>query len=88
MKNFTNYAAGPRGINVKGKGTVWLDPGASVDLDPKEIVGAVPDMGKEPDAPAAAAADADAFAAVQSENEELKKQVESLTKQLADATKK
>ncbi|MES2289273.1 MAG: hypothetical protein V4530_05995 [Pseudomonadota bacterium] len=50
MKTFTNYQAGPRGINLKGGGTHWIEPGASVDLDPKTIEGAVPDLGTEADA--------------------------------------
>ena len=38
MKKFTNYAPGARGIRTE-EGLVMIDPGQSVEIDPKTIVG-------------------------------------------------
>ena len=82
MKTFTNYTQGARGINLKDGTTHWLEPGASAEIDLKEIVGEVPDLGKKP---ARADADDDALiASVEAENAELKKQVADLTKTVAE----
>lgn len=75
MKTFTNHTVGPKGINTD-EGTVWIDPGQSVELDPKKIKGKVPDLGKA--APEDESDDGDLKA--------LKKQVTSLTKQVEDLT--
>jgi hypothetical protein len=45
MKKYTNHTPGLRGINTDG-GTVWIESGASVEIDPKTIIGALPDLGK------------------------------------------
>lgn len=47
MKKLTNYQVGPRGVNTKA-GTVWIDPGQTVEIDPADIIGEVPDLGKKP----------------------------------------
>lgn len=93
MKTFTNYTAGPRGINIEGGSTVWIEPGQSVEIDDKTIVGDVPDLGKKGDAPSSD--DAELVETVQTENADLKKQVtdltaerDSLKTQLEAATKK
>ena len=90
MKKLTNHASGPRGITLlpeKEGGNaeiVWLDPGATVSVDPKRIVEPLPDLGIEP-----AASDTetdDLIAAVQAENDDLKKQVDAQAKQITDLT--
>lgn len=81
MKKFTNHAAGPRGINTAA-GTVWLDPGETVEVDAKDIVGDLPDFGK---APAADSSDDDS--SLQPQVDDLTKQVAALTKDKADLTK-
>lgn len=83
MKKFTNHTAGPKGINIKDAGTVWIEPGQTVEIDPKTINGDVPDLGKPGDTPADADT-ADMVAAVEAENADLKKQVEALTKERDD----
>lgn len=80
MKKFTNHAPGARGI-MTSKGIVLLDPGQSADIDPKDIIGAMPDLG---DAPAASSDDAELVKAVEDENAALKKQVEDLTAENAN----
>ena len=75
MKTFTNHTPGARGINLKGGSTRWLEPGESAEIDPKEIVGDVPDLGK-----AAASTDAD-DADLAAENTALTRQVADLTKE-------
>lgn len=76
MKTFTNHTAGPRGFNVEGQGTVWLDPGESIKLDPESIVGALPDLGKASDAEPG---DTSELGALKVQIADLTKQVESLT---------
>jgi hypothetical protein len=49
MATYTNNTRGMRGINLKGGGIAWIEPGASVDLDDGDIVGALPDLGKDGD---------------------------------------
>jgi cytolysin (calcineurin-like family phosphatase) len=75
MKTLTNYTAGARGINLKSGGTRWLEPGETAEIDPKEIVGPLPDLGKKADQAAADTGEVDA----------LRSQVDSLTTQLADS---
>ncbi|WP_288803901.1 hypothetical protein [uncultured Novosphingobium sp.] len=77
MKTLTNHTQGPRGINTD-TGTVWIEPGETVEIDPKTIKGALPDLGKAPDAKASAGDSADLKA--------LKAQVADLTKQVEDLT--
>lgn len=86
MKTFTNHTAGPRGINVEGGVTRWIEPGQSVELDPKTIVGDVPDLGKAGDAKPSE--DAELVDAIQAENADLKAQVEALTAANADLAAK
>lgn len=53
MKTFTNHTAGARGINLKGGGTHWIEPGETVELDPETFAdGPLPDFGKPGDSPA------------------------------------
>jgi hypothetical protein len=83
MKTVTNYTAGLRGVNLKGKPTHWVEPGASFEFDAKEVEGVLPDFGKAP----VTNEDDDLIAAVQAENEELKKQVANQAKEI-EALKK
>jgi hypothetical protein len=90
MKKLTNHTLGPRGVNTKG-GTVWIEPGETVEIDEKEIVGGLPDLGKK--ASAAAGGDDD-MKALTAQVADLTKQVEALTaerdglaKDKADLTK-
>lgn len=76
MKTLTNHTVGPKGVNLKDGTTRWIDPGESVEIDAKEVVGDLPDLGKAGDG--ADAEDNDLIDAVQAENAELKKQVEEL----------
>lgn len=92
MKKLTNHTLGPRGVNTKG-GTVWIDPGETVEIDEKEIVGALPDLGKKASA-SAAGDDDDDVKALTAQVADLTKQVETLTserdglaKDKADLTK-
>lgn len=83
MKEFTNHTPGARGINLTDGTTRWIEPGETVELDPKSIVGDVPDLGKKGPAPVDDA-DVKALKArvsdLEKENAELTKQVEELTK--------
>lgn len=83
MKEFTNHTPGARGINLVDGTTRWIEPGETVELDPKSIVGDVPDLGKKGAAPVDDA-DVKALKArvsdLEKENAELTKQVEELTK--------
>jgi hypothetical protein len=90
MKKLTNYHLGPRGVNTKA-GTVWIDPGQSVEIDADDIIGEVPDLGKKPGASASDDGEVKALAA---QVADLTKQVEALTadnkalaKDKADLTK-
>lgn len=76
MKKFTNYQPGPRGINTDA-GTVWLDPGQTVEIEASSIKGDIPDLGK---APATAEEE-------EAELASLKAEVDKLTKDLAAMTK-
>jgi hypothetical protein len=91
MKKLTNYQLGPRGVNTKA-GTVWIDPGQTVEIDEKSIIGDVPDLGKKPGA--AASSDDEEVKALTAKVDDLTKQVETLTgerdalaKDKADLTK-
>ncbi len=75
MKKLTNHTLGPRGVNTKG-GTVWIEPGETVEIDEKEIVGGLPDLGKK--ASASAAGDSDDVKALTAQVADLTKQVEAL----------
>lgn len=75
MKKLTNYQLGPRGVNTKA-GTVWIDPGQSVEIDADDIIGEVPDLGKKPGASAPDDSEVKALAA---QVENLTKQVDALT---------
>ena len=81
MKKFTNYTPGLRGINTES-GTVWIEPGQTVEIDPKDIVGSLPDLGKK----AAASDDDGEIGTLRDQVADLTKQVEALTKP-ADAKK-
>lgn len=76
MKKLTNYQLGPRGVNTKS-GTVWIDPGQTVEIDADDIVGDVPDLGKKPGA-AASSGDAE-LKALTVQVADLTSQVEKLT---------
>lgn len=84
MKTLTNHTIGAKGINLADGSTLWIEPGQSVDVDPKDIVGKVPDLGRKSDAPAADAGELDAL---KEQVAALTKQVEDLTKDKADLTK-
>ena len=84
MKNFTNNSPGLRGINTTG-GTVWIESGQTVGIDPETIVGGLPDLGKRP--PRDQTADTSGLDALNAKVAELTKQVEELTKGKADAEK-
>jgi len=83
MKKFTNYALGARGIRTES-GVIYLDPGQSVEIDPKTIIGELPDLGKKPDL---GNPDAGDFDALNAKVEDLTKQVEALTAERDDLTK-
>lgn len=86
MKQFTNHTPGPRGILMKDGTTTWIDPGQSVELDPKLVDdGKLPDLGKA--SKAGSSDDADLAEAFEAENVALTKQVADLTKERDDATK-
>jgi len=77
MKKFTNYAPGPRGITLKSGETVWLQPGQSESVDPKDIVDPLPDFGSP-----AAEQDTSELEAITAERDELKVQVAEQAKEL------
>lgn len=77
MKAFTNHTAGPKGVNIIGGSTVWIDPGQTIEIDPKTIDGKVPDLGKAADA--SANGDDGAVEALTAQVADLAKQVEALT---------
>jgi len=76
MKTLTNHTIGPKGVNLKNGTTRWIEPGETIEIDDKELVGGLPDLGK----PASKAddEDGDLIEAVETENAALKKQVEEL----------
>lgn len=84
MKTFTNYAPGLRGINIKGENdsvsTVWIEPGCSAEIDPKTIVGALPDLGEA----GAASGDDAALDSLAAENGVLTDRVTALEAENAD----
>lgn len=86
MKKFTNHAPGARGIRTKD-GLVMIEPGKTVEIDPKEIVGEMPDLGKA--APKSEADDeADALRARIAELEEqASEQGEEITRLTAELDK-
>lgn len=87
MKKFTNYMPGRRGINTD-TGTVWLDPGQTVEIDPKAIIGDVPDLGKKSNASSDAdGPDAGDFDVLNQKVADLTKQVEALEGEKAELTK-
>lgn len=79
MATYTNHAPGARGIRTKD-GLVMLEPGQSAEIDPKAIVGNVPDLGEAK----ASTDDAELVKAVEGENAALKKQVDDLIKERDD----
>jgi len=81
----TNHAPGMRGINLKDGTKVWLESGQSADIAKADIDGELPDLGTA--APAQSNDDAELIAAVQAENEDLKKQVADQAKEI-EALKK
>ena len=84
MKKLTNYQLGPRGVNTKA-GTVWIDPGQTVEIDAGDIIGDVPDLGKKPGA--AASSDHADVKALTAQVAELTKQVEELEADKAELAK-
>lgn len=44
MAQFTNTGAGPRGINLKDQNTVFLDPGATVELNKADVAQVHPEI--------------------------------------------
>ncbi|GGB15042.1 hypothetical protein GCM10011380_00570 [Sphingomonas metalli] len=98
-KKVTNYRAGPRGINLVGGSTFWVEPGHEVEITTKkvdgkdaqfigddQIKGDLPDFGRKVDAEADAAA-AGQVEALTAENADLREQVAKLTADLEKATK-
>lgn len=86
MKKLTNHMLGPRGVNTNS-GTVWIEPGQTVEIDPKEIVGELPELGKASDASKADDDNADMIALLEAEIADLKKAGEAQTKEVADLKK-
>ncbi|MEH3121179.1 MAG: hypothetical protein PGN16_04230 [Sphingomonas phyllosphaerae] len=88
MKTFTNHTAGSRGINLKGGGTRWIEPGETVEIDPDTIDGKLPDFGK-PASDAGVADEIDTLRArvetLEAENADLRAQLEAAS--AADGTK-
>jgi hypothetical protein len=95
----TNHQPGPRGINLKGGATHWVEPGQTVEIETKkvdgkdksfidgiEVQGELPDFGRKADAQADAAADVQ-IEALTAERDALKAQVASLQSDLDKATK-
>lgn len=76
MKTLTNHQPGARGVNLKDGTTTWIEPGQSVEIDMKDVVGGLPDLGK---APAGGEADAGDSTALAAENADLRKQIDGLT---------
>lgn len=74
MKKFTNNTIGPKGINTKA-GTVWIEPGKTVEIDADSIIGKIPDLGKKADA---VQSDTGELEALQHQVADLTKQVETL----------
>ena len=84
MAKITNHAPGMRGILMTDGTTTWLDAGASIDLDKKDIA-ALPDLGDP--SKAKAADDADQVEALTQEIAMLKDDNAVLTKANADLIK-
>ena len=84
MKEFTNYMPGARGVNLSDGTTKWIEPGETVELDPKTIVGELPDLGKKSPRSEADTADLDAL---KDQVAELTKQVETLTAEKGEVEK-
>lgn len=83
MKKITNHQPGPRGINLVGGGTRWVEPGETVEIDAKTIDGDLPDFGKAGEASADATAEIDRLkAALAAETE----RADVAEKSFADAT--
>lgn len=82
MKSFTNYMPGLRGINTDN-GTIWIEPGQTVEVDPKSIKGALPDLGKAPSGDD----DATDLDALKDQVADLAKQVEALEADKAELAK-
>lgn len=78
MKKLTNHTPGARGVNLTDGTTRWLEPGETVELDPKSIVGDVPDLGKPGES---RASDDEALNGLAAENDALRAQVADLTKE-------
>lgn len=85
MKKLTNYAPGPRGVTLLPEDKngaheiVWIDPGASVSVDPKRIVEPLPDLGTKP----ADDGSADEIATLSTENAALKDQLAKQADEIA-----
>lgn len=85
MTTYTNYAPGPRGINLKNGTTKFLDPGESVDLKSADIAdNGLPDLGKESDVATANVEQAADLAAARAQIETLTATNADLTKQVAE----
>lgn len=86
MKTFTNHTHGLRGITLKPDGKegdheiVWIEPGASVKVDPKRIVEPLPDLGDKP--AAVDPAEAEQVETLTAERDGYKAQVEAQAKEL------
>jgi hypothetical protein len=87
MPKLTNYTPGPRGINMKDGTTVWIEPGASADIDKNKVNGDLPDLGKESDAKADTKANDDALATKDARIAELEAQVKDQASQIEALTK-
>lgn len=99
----TNYHPGPRGINLEGGSTFWVEPGQEVEITTKKVqvdgkeadrqfIDGKQVKGALPDFGRKADAEADAAAddritALTTENADLREQVAKLTADLEKATK-
>lgn len=84
MTKFTNYAPGPRGINLTNGTTRWLEPGETADLKKEDIAGELPDLGKESDVATANVEQAADLAAARAQIEALSAANAGLTAQVAE----
>jgi hypothetical protein len=80
MKSLTNHMPGARGVNLTDGTTLWIEPGQTVEIDPKDIVGALPDLGKPRDVDGG---DSAFVFELTTENAALKVQITDLTNEVA-----
>ena len=78
--SFTNHTAGPKGVNMKGGSTVWIDPGQTIEIVKADIVGVMPDLGKEGDNAPSGPDQSAVIEALRSENDALNLRIAELEK--------